>query len=73
MSIDVHPSLRQCLEKNSNSQDHRNEKTSLVATRSCERSQRANYGQGPQMSALLTGRTLKKQKARRKEALALEK
>ena len=45
----------------------------LVATRNCERSQRANYGQGPQMSALLTGRTLKKQKARRKEALALEK
>ena len=39
----------------------------LVATRNCERSQRANYGQGPQMSALLTGRTLKKQKARRKE------
>ena len=39
----------------------------LVATRNCERSQRANYGQGPQMSALLTGRTLRKQKARRKE------
>ena len=30
----------------------------LVATRNCERSQRANYGQGPQMSALLTGSTL---------------
>ena len=58
MSIDVHPSLRRCLEKKSNSQDHRNEKTSLVATRSCERSQRANYGQGPQTSALLTGSTL---------------
>ena len=27
MSIDVHPSLRRCLEKKSNSQDHRNEKT----------------------------------------------
>ena len=39
----------------------------LVATRNCERSQRANYGQGPQMSALRTGSTLKKQKARRKK------
>jgi len=62
MSIDVHPSLRRCLEKNSNSQHHRNEKTSLVATRSCERSQRANYGQGPQASALLTGSTLENRK-----------
>ena len=40
----------------------------LVATRNCERSQRANDGQGPQMSALLTGRTLKKPESPQKRS-----
>ena len=54
MSIDVHPSLRRCLEKKSNSQQHRNEKTSLVAPRSCERSRSHHSANGQPASIPLS-------------------
>ena len=52
--IDVHPSLRRCLEKKSNSQQHRNEKTSLVAPRSCERSRSHHSANGQPASIPLS-------------------